>query len=44
MVGGPVMMVVVAKGHGGERKKREDYAKTGKDGFLDDFGLDFLLL
>jgi len=44
MVGGPVMRVVVAKGHGGERKKREDCAETGKDGFLDDFGLDFLLL
>jgi hypothetical protein len=44
MVGRPVMRVVVAKGHGGERKKREDCAETGKDGFLDDFGLDFLLL
>jgi hypothetical protein len=27
MVGRPVMVVVVAKGHGGERKKREDCAE-----------------
>jgi hypothetical protein len=44
MVGRPVMRVVVAEGHGGERKKREDCAETGKAGFLADFGPDFLLL
>jgi len=43
MVGRPVMRVVVAEGHGGERKKREDCAKTEKAGFLADFGLDSLL-
>jgi len=44
MVGRPVMRVVAAEGHGGERKKREDCAEIRKAGFLADFGPDFLLL
>jgi hypothetical protein len=36
MVGRPVMVVVVAKGHSGERKKREDCAEKnrGRDWFF----------
>ena len=49
MVGRPVMRVVVAEGHGGERKKEEmcriPLSKTGrKTSFLAEFGPDFLLL
>jgi hypothetical protein len=44
MVGRPVMRVVVAEDHGGERKKKKKCAETGrKTGFLADFGPDFLL-
>jgi hypothetical protein len=43
MVGRPVMRVVAAEGHGGERKKREDCAETEKAGFFADFGPGFLL-
>jgi hypothetical protein len=44
MVERPVMRVVVAKGHGGEKKKREDSGETRKAGFLAYFGPDFLPL
>jgi len=45
MVGRPVMRVVVAEGHGGERERKErKVAETRKmAGFLAGFGPDFLL-
>jgi hypothetical protein len=45
MVGRPVMVVVVAKGHSGERKKREDCAEKnrGRDWFFFIFGPEFPL-
>jgi len=45
MVGRPVMVVVVAKGHSGERKKREDCAEKnrGRGWFFFIFGPEFPL-
>ena len=41
IVGRPLMRVVVAEGHDGERKKEEMCRNREKNGFLADFGPDF---